>query len=68
MMEEAEEMLLKELIAVIAEIDRLLGTVARDAAWKERHGTDYARFAFLSAKLSGMRAAIDELRRREEQQ
>jgi hypothetical protein len=49
-MTEAEQCLWKELIAIVAEIDRLLGTVARDATWKEKHGNDYSRTLFFSPR------------------
>jgi hypothetical protein len=64
----AEQLLWTELVSIVAEIERVLAVVARDVAWKEKHKVDYARFTFLAAKLAGLRAAISELRRREEEQ
>jgi hypothetical protein len=64
----AEQMLWTELVSLVAEIERVLAVVARDAAWKEKHKVDYARFTFLAAKLNGLRAAISEVRRKEAEQ
>jgi hypothetical protein len=59
----AEECLWRELIAIVNEMDRVLAITARDKEWKEK---DYARFTVLSAKFSGIRAAIETLQQREE--
>ena len=64
----AEQCLWQELVAIVSEIDRLLAAAARDPGWKERHGSDYAKFTALSAKFSCMRAAIEMLPQREREE
>jgi hypothetical protein len=61
----AEECLWKELFAIVSEMDRVVGTMSRDAAWKERNSADHARFVVLCAKFSGVRCAIAMLQQRE---
>ena len=46
-------------MAIVCELDRTLSTIRR-----EKHGADYAGFTELSAKFSGMRAAIKMLQQR----